>query len=65
MWYRVNSVKATHFRIRQTQLLKEYMQKDFQLDIRIKTKRNDFNKVYFSELLERMCSIMASEGVHG
>ena len=60
--YRVNSVKATKFRIWATQVLKEYMQKGFVLDDeRLKQGRIAFGKDYFRELLERVRSIRASE----
>ncbi len=60
--YRVNSVKATHFRIWATQILKEYMQKGFVLDDeRLKQGKTAFGKDYFRELLERVRSIRASE----
>ena len=56
--YRVNSVKATHFRIWATQILKEYMQKGFVLDDeRLKQGSSAFGKDYFRELLERVRSI--------
>lgn len=60
--YRVNSKKATHFRIWATQVLKEYMQKGFVLDDdRLKQGKTAFGKDYFRELLERVRSIRASE----
>ncbi|MBU5451397.1 virulence RhuM family protein [Acetivibrio sp. MSJd-27] len=60
--YRVNSAKATHFRIWATQILKEYMQKGFVLDDeRLKQGSAVFGKDYFRELLERVRSIRASE----
>lgn len=60
--YRVNSVKATHFRIWATKILKEYMQKGFVLDDeRLKQGTTAFGKDYFRELLERVRSIRASE----
>ena len=60
--YRVNSVKATHFRIWATKILKEYMQKGFVLDDeRLKQGKTAFGKDYFKELLERVRSIRASE----
>ena len=59
--YRVNSSKATQFRIWATQLLKEYIIKGFAIDDdRLKNGRY-FGKDYFSELLERVRSIRASE----
>lgn len=60
--YRVNSSKATKFRIWATQILKEYMQKGFVLDDeRLKQGKTVFGKDYFKELLERVRSIRASE----
>lgn len=60
--YRVNSSKATKFRIWATQILKEYMQKGFVLDDdRLKQGKTAFGKDYFKELLERVRSIRASE----
>ena len=60
--YRVNSVRATHFRIWATGILKEYMQKGFVLDDeRLKQGKTAFGQDYFRELLERVRSIRASE----
>ena len=60
--YRVNSSKATKFRIWATQILKEYIQKGFVLeDDRLKQGKSVFGKDYFKELLERVRSIRASE----
>lgn len=60
--YRVNSRKATHFRIWATGVLKEYMIKGFALDDeRLKQGKTAFGKDYFRELLERVRSIRASE----
>ena len=60
--YRVNSKKATQFRIWATKILKEYMIKGFVLDDdRLKQGRTAFGKDYFRELLERVRSIRASE----
>ena len=60
--YRVNSKKATQFRIWATQILKEYMKKGFVLDDeRLKQGKTAFRKDYFKELLERVRSIRASE----
>ena len=60
--YRVNSKRATHFRIWATGILKEYMTKGFALDDeRLKQGRTAFGKDYFRELLERVRSIRASE----
>jgi hypothetical protein len=60
--YRVNSQKATQFRIWATKVLREYMQKGFVLDDdRLKQGQTAFGKDYFKELLERVRSIRASE----
>jgi len=60
--YRVNSKRATQFRIWATKVLKEYMIKGFVLDDeRLKQGEKVFNKDYFKELLERVRSIRASE----
>ena len=60
--YRVNSRRATHFRIWTTSVLKEYMLKGFALDDeRLKQGRTAFGKDYFRELLERVRSIRTSE----
>lgn len=60
--YRVNSKKATQFRIWATKILREYMQKGFVLDDeRLKQGQTAFGKDYFKELLERVRSIRASE----
>ena len=60
--YRVNSHKATKFRIWATSVLKEYMIKGFVMDDeRLKQGKTAFGKDYFKELLERVRSIRASE----
>jgi hypothetical protein len=60
--YRVNSTKATQFRIWATQTLKEYIIKGFILDDdRLKQGQTLFGKDYFRELLDRVRSIRASE----
>lgn len=60
--YRVNSAKATQFRIWATKTLKEYIIKGFTLDDeRLKQGKTLFGKDYFKELLERVRSIRASE----
>lgn len=60
--YRVNSQKATKFRIWATNILKEYLQKGFVLDDeRLKQGEQIFGKDYFRELLDRVRSIRASE----
>lgn len=60
--YRVNSRRATSFRIWATGVLKEYMLKGFAMDDeRLKQGKTAFGKDYFKELLERVRSIRASE----
>lgn len=60
--YRINSTKATKFRIWATNVLKEFIKKGFVLDDeRLKQGQNIFGKDYFAELLERVRSIRASE----
>ncbi|MCB0536934.1 MAG: virulence RhuM family protein [Bacteroidetes bacterium] len=60
--YRVNSTKATQFRIWATKTLKEYIIKGFAInDERLKQGKTLFGKDYFKELLERVRSIRASE----
>lgn len=60
--YRVNSRRATAFRIWATKILKEYMIKGFAMDDeRLKQGQTVFGKDYFRELLERVRSIRASE----
>lgn len=60
--YRVNSTKATQFRIWATQTLKEYIIKGFALDDeRLKQGQTIFGKDYFKELLQRIRSIRTSE----
>ncbi|WET00565.1 virulence RhuM family protein [Flavobacterium sp. YJ01] len=60
--YRVNSTKATQFRIWATQTLKEYIIKGFVLDDeRLKQGQTIFGKDYFKELLRRVRSIRTSE----
>ena len=60
--YRINSKKATMFRIWATQVLKEYIIKGFAMnDERLKNPVNFFGKDYFEEQLERIREIRASE----
>ena len=60
--YRVNSAKATNFRIWATKILKEFIKKGFVLDDeRLKQGKTTFGVDYFRELLERVRSIRASE----
>ena len=60
--YRVNSSKATQFRIWATKTLKEFIIKGFVLnDERLKQGQTVFGQDYFRELLERIRSIRSSE----
>lgn len=60
--YRVNSHRATQFRIWATNILREFIKKGFVLDDdRLKQGETVFGKDYFRELLERVRSIRASE----
>lgn len=60
--YRVNSAKATQFRIWATKTLKEFIIKGFVMDDeRLKQGQTVFGKDYFKELLQRIRSIRASE----
>lgn len=59
--YRVNSVKATHFRIWATNTLREFMVKGFVLNDQMLKNGRAFGKDYFDELLERIREIRASE----
>jgi len=60
--YRVNSYRATQFRVWATTILKEFLIKGFALnDDRLKQGNGLFGKDYFDELLERIREIRASE----
>ena len=59
--YRVNSSKATQFRIWATNTLKEFIIKGFVMDDERLKNGKHFGKDYFKELLERVRSIRASE----
>lgn len=59
--YRVNSQKATQFRVWATKILKEYIIKGFAMDDERLKNGKHFGKDYFDELLERVRSIRASE----
>lgn len=60
--YRVNSLRATQFRIWATKVLREFILKGFVLDDeRLKQGKKLFGQDYFRELLERVRSIRASE----
>lgn len=59
--YRVNSVKATHFRIWATQTLREFILKGFVLNSDMLKNGRNFGQDYFDELLEKIREIRASE----
>lgn len=59
--YRVNSHRATQFRIWATQVLKEFLIKGFVLDDGRMKQGKNFGRDYFDELLERIRDIRASE----
>lgn len=59
--YRINSLKATQFRIWATKTLKEFIIKGFVLDDERLKQGKSFGKDYFDELLERIREIRASE----
>ncbi len=59
--YRINSKKATQFRIWATKILKEYMIKGFVLNDERFIKGNKYDTQYFDELLERIKTIRVSE----
>lgn len=59
--YRVNSQRATQFRIWATQTLKEFIIKGFVLDDERLKHGKRFGKDYFDELLERIREIRASQ----
>ena len=61
VWYRVNSYKATKFRVWATAILKEYVIKGFAMDDERLKNWNHFWKDYFEELLARIREIRASE----
>ena len=59
--YRVNSKKATEFRIWSNKVLKEYLIKGFALNDERFIKGNKYDSKYFDELLERIKTIRVSE----
>ena len=59
--YRINSKKATQFRIWATGVLREYIIKGFALDDVMLKNGRSFGQDYFKELLRRVRSIRASE----
>ena len=59
--YRVNSKKATKFRIWATKILKEYMIKGFVIDVDKMKNGPKFGKDYYDELLQTIKEIRLSE----
>ena len=59
--YRINSKKATEFRIWATKVLKEYMIKGFVLNV--EKLKNNGESPYFEELLARIRDIRSSEKI--
>ena len=59
--YRVNSQRATRFRIWATETLKEYLVKGFVLDDERLKQGRHFGVDYFRQLIERIREIRASE----
>ena len=59
--YRVNSLKATHFRIWATNTLREFIVKGFVLNDALLKNGRVFGRDYFDELLEKIREIRASE----
>lgn len=59
--YRVNTVRATHFRIWATNTLREFIIKGFVLNDQMLKNGRLFGKDYFDELLEKIREIRASE----
>ncbi len=61
IWYRVNSKKATQFRIWSNKILQDFIIKWFVMDDDRLKNWDNFWKDYFRELLERVRSIRTSE----
>jgi hypothetical protein len=60
--YRVNSHRATYFRIWATKVLKEYIIKGYTMDVeRLKNPQPVFGEDYFKEQLEKIRDIRSSE----
>ena len=60
--YRVNSARATQFRIWASQVLKEFIIKGYTMDVeRLKNPQPLFGKDYFDEQLEKIRDIRSSE----
>lgn len=58
--YRVNSKKATKFRIWATKIIKEYMIKGFAIDVDKMKNGPKFGKDYYDELLQTIKEIRLS-----
>jgi hypothetical protein len=61
MGYRINSKKATQFRIWARGILKQYMRKGFAINTELLKNGGKFTNQYFDELLETIREIRASE----
>ena len=62
VWYRVNSKRATDFRIWANKILKNYIIKWYAMDVeKLKNPKNPFWKDYFDEQLEIIRDIRSSE----
>lgn len=59
--YRVNSLRATHFRIWATNTLRGFVVKGFAINDEMLKNGRNFGQDYFDELLERIREIRASE----
>lgn len=59
--YRINSKKATQFRIWVRGILKQYMRKGFAINTELLKNGGKFTDQYFDELLETIREIRASE----
>ena len=59
--YRINSKKATQFRIWARGILKQYMRKGFAINTELLKNGGKFTNQYFDELLETIREIRASE----
>jgi hypothetical protein len=59
--YRINSKKATKFRIWATKILKDYMIKGFVIDVDKMKNGSKFGKDYYDELLQTIKEIRLSE----
>ena len=59
--YKVNSKKATKFRIWATNILKDYMTKGFVIDVEKMKNGPKFGKDYYDELLQTIKAIRLSE----